>query len=365
MPVREREEIQEMPRSLTVGRRNQTRVTRGRTPGVGLVIFIFAIVALAATAHAAIFPDQIGDYRKSAPQTVGVPDRALYDEYGLEASEAADYTGPDHKRFTAAGWHLHDSTGAMALFQSRRPPGAVPASFAALAVRTSDGIIFAYGNYVFQFTGAYPDPATLGPFYQQLTKLENSPLPGLSSYFPTDGRVANSERYILGPVSLQRFDPGIPPSVAAFHLGTEAQLVKYQTAKGLLTVSVFSYPTPSMARQQAEEFQKLPGAVVKRSGPLVAVTLAPPDADAAERILAKINYQATVNIDEKPPVNQVKGFAGMILSIFILAGIILVICVMGGLGFAGVRILSRKMWQKEDTGAMIVLNIEKSGGGKE
>jgi hypothetical protein len=329
-------------------------------PGASLLLFVVAI-----SANAAIFPDQIGEFKKSAPKTIGIPDQALYDEYGLEATEAADYKGPGGKQFSATGWHLHDSTGAMALFQFRRPPGAVPANFAPLAVRTSDGIIFAYGNYVFQFTGAYPDPTTLAPFYQQLSKVENSPLPGVSSYLPTDGRVPNSERYILGPVSLQRFEPGIPPSVAAFHLGAEAQLVKYQTTKGLFSVIVFYYPTPSMAREQAAEMQKLPGAVVKRTGPLVAATLSPPDADAAERVLARINYQASVNVDEKPPVNQVKGFAGMILSMFILAGIIVVLCVMGGVGFAGVRILSRKMWQKEDTAAMIVLDLDRSGGGKE
>ena len=110
--------------------------------------------------------------------------------------------------------------------------------------------------------------------------------------------------------------------------------------------------------------EKLPGAVVKRTGPLVAATLSPPDADAAERVLARINYQASVNVDEKPPVNQVKGFASMILSMFILAGIIVVLCVVGGVGFAGVRILSRKMWQKEDTAAMIVLDLD-LGGNKE
>jgi hypothetical protein len=102
--------------------------------------------------------------------------------------------------------------------------------------------------------------------------------------------------------------------------------------------------------------------VVKRAGPLVAVTLQPPDPNAAERILAQINYRATVNIDEKPPVNQVKGFAGMILTMFLLAGIIIVICIMGGVGFAGVRILSRKMWRKDDVGAMIVLDLDKSAG---
>jgi hypothetical protein len=324
-------------------------------------------VLLCAPAMAAIFPEQIGSYQRSAPQTLSVPDRALYEEYGLEATEAADYATPNpaQKRFSAVGWRLHDSTGALALFQFRRPPEAVAAAFAPLAVRTSDGVIFAYGNYVFQFTGAYPDPASLAAFYRQLSKLENSPLPSLTSYLPAQGLAPNSERYILGPVSLARFAPAIPPSVAAFHLGAEAQLGKYQTAKGLLTVALFSYPTPSMARQQALEFQKIPGAMVKRTGPLVVATVQPPDPDAAERILGRINYQASVTVNEKPPVDEIRGFAKMILNMFVLAGIILVICVMGGVGFAGYRILSRKMWQKEDSSAMITLDLGQTTHDKE
>ncbi len=333
---------------------------RGQGPGASFLIFILAV-----SAHAAIFPEQIGPYRKSVPKTIGIPDQPLYDEYGLEATEAADYAAPDKKSFSAVGWRLHDSTGALALFQFRRPSGAVPADFAPLAVKTSDGIIFAFGNYVFQFTGAYPDPASLTPFYQQLAKVENSPLPRLASILPKEDLVSNSERYILGPVSLQRFEPSIPPSVAAFHMGAEAQLGKYLTPKGLLTLILFSYPTPSIARQQAAEFQKLPAAMVKRTGPLVVASIGPPDADAAERILGKINYQASVTVNERPPVNEIKGFAWMILNMFILAGIILAICVMGGIGFAGYRILSRKMWHKEDPGAMITLDLEQTTRGKE
>ena len=320
---------------------------------------IAALLFTASLASAAIFPDQIGAYQKSAPKTIGIPDQPLFEEYGLEATEQADYTAPDKKRFTATAWRTHDSTGAMALFESRRPPGATVANFTPLSVHTSDGIIFAYGNYVLQFTGGQPPPDDLTAFYGQLPRLERSPLPALVGYLPADGLVPNSERYLLGPVSLQRFEPAIAPSVAAFHLGAEGHLGKYKTPNGLLTFTIFNYPTPGMARDQAEAFRKIPGAMVKRTGPLVAVTVAPPDPDAAERLLGKVNYQANVIENQKVPVNEVKGFASALLSIFVLAGIVLCMCVVAGLGFGGFRILARKYWQKEDPYAMIVLNLDK------
>jgi hypothetical protein len=322
------------------------------------------LLLFAGVVHGAIFPDRLGTYEKSSPKTIGIPDQELYDEYGLEATEAAEYSSPDKKHFVATAWRLHDSTGALALFDSRRPPGAASSDFAQLAVRTSDGIIFVFGNYVFQFTGGIPDQPTLNELYSQLARVENSPLPAVSTFLPQDGLVANSERYILGPVSLQRVQPEIPPSVAGFRMGAEAQFGKYQTPKGLLNLIIFDYPTPSMAREQAVEFQKIPGAVIKRTGPLVVATVNPPDRDAAERILGKINYQANVTLNEPTPQSQAKGLAKMILSIFVLAGIVLAMCLVGGLGFAGYRIMSRKMWRKEEMAEMIVLDLGKSTGRK-
>ena len=322
-------------------------------------LFLFGSVT-----QAAIFPDHLGAYQKSAPKTIGIPDKELYDEYGLEATEAAEYNTPDKKHFSATAWRLHDSTGALALFDNRRPPGATPSDFAQLAAHTSDGIIFVFGNYVFQFTGGMLDQPTLNELYTQLARVENAPLPALSTFLPQDGLVANSERYILGPVSLQRVEPAIPPSVAGFRMGAEAQFGQYKTPKGLLKLIIFDYPTPSMAREQAAEFQKIPGAVIKRTGPLVVATVNPPDANAAERILGKINYQANVTLNEPTPQSQAKGLAKMILNIFVLAGIVLAMCIVGGVGFAGYRIMSRKMWRKEETVEMIVLGLGKNTGGK-
>lgn len=318
------------------------------------------LTATTLLAQAPIFPDQIGPYEKHAATTLSTPDRALYDEYGIETSEQAVYTAPDKKHFTATAWRMHDSTGAMALFQARVPSGATPANFAPLAVKTSDGVIFEYGNYVIQFTGGQPDNADLQAFYNRLPKFENSPLPALSKALPQDGLIPNSGRYLLGPVSLQRFLPEIPPSVAAFRLGAEAQLGKYNTPKGVMTMAIFDYPTPSMAREQFTEFQKIPGAAVKRSGPLVAVIPSPPDPDAAERLLGHVNYQADVTENAKVPVNEVRGFARDLLNIFYLAGVVILLCIVAGFGYAGLRILRQKVSKRQDPDAMIVLNIDRS-----
>jgi hypothetical protein len=308
-------------------------------------------------AQAAIFPDHIGTFDKSAPTSLTTPDRPLLDEFGLEASEQAEYKS-DANHFTATAWRFRDSTGAMAFFQAHRPPGATPALLSKLTASTSDGTIFAFGNYVFQFTGAVPPAADLVPFYAQLPKLEQSPLPSLMSFLPSAGIIPNSERYILGPVGLERFEPRIAPSIAAFHLGAEGQLAKYKSPKGPLSLAIFYYPTPSMAREQLVEFQKIPGAMLKRAGPLVAVTIDPPDLDSAERLLAQVKYETNLTWTSKVPVNEVKGFARTLLNIFILAGVIMGMCLVAGIAFGGFKVLARKMGRRVDPDSMITLGLD-------
>jgi hypothetical protein len=163
---------------------------------------------------------------------------------------------------------------------------------------------------------------------------------------------------VLGPISLERFEPKIPPSTAAFHLGAEAQLGKYKNAKGQLNLAIFNYPTPNMAREQLVEFQKIPGAMAKRVGPLVAVTIEPPDLDAAERLLAEVHYETNMTLPQKVPVNEIKSFARTLLNAFILIGVVGALGVVAGIAFGGYKILARKMGRKVEPDALITLGLD-------
>ena len=309
-----------------------------------------------ASAQATIFPAQLGDFKKGPPATIAVPDLPLYDEYGLQATEQAVYTSPA-KRMTATAWRFRDSTGAMAMFQARRPPGATPSKVSKLSVATSDGVIFANGNYVFQFTGSIPSQTELDQLYDQIPGFQEAALPLLMDQLPDAGLIPNSGRYIVGPISLERFEPRIAPSIAAFHYGAEAQLGQYQTPKGKMTLVIFNYPTPGIAREQYDAFSKIPGAVAKRAGPMVAVTIQPPDPDAAERVLAQVTYDANITLNQAPPVTA-QQVGGMLITIISLAGLILGLCLIAGIGFGAFRVLLRKFgWNPDERHAMIVLHL--------
>jgi hypothetical protein len=267
-------------------------------------------------------------------------DPALYGEYGFQEAEQADFSGPSGG-FHATAWRFADSTGAMAFQQSLANKSAI-----------------AHGNYIFQFTGGQPAQDDLEAFYLDLPKFETSPLPVLPTYLPHQNLVAGSERYILGPVSLERFFPQISPSVAAFHLGTEAQAGQFSTPKGPIALAIFNYPTPAIAIERYNEFQKVPGAVAKRAGPMVAVTVNPSDPDAAERVLAQVQYSVNLTWNESLGGPTVKDSAKMILTIVALAGIILLVCLAAGIGFGAFRVVRRKLgWQGPEADKMIVLHL--------
>jgi hypothetical protein len=315
-----------------------------------------ALLLLPTLAGAAMLPATFGPHPRVSDSRAALTAQPLWDELGLKSAESAVYQNGDAK-FTATVYRLADSTAALAAFDWQRPTTATPSNLAAVAAQSPTGLILAHGNYVLAIEGYQPTAAELTPVLDGLVDVDPTPLPTLPGFLPSQNLVPDSERYVTGPVALQKFDPGIPPSVAAFHLGAEAQLGVFHSPKGDLTLAIFSYPTNQIAMQKAPDFQKLPGAVVKRSGPLLAVILSPPDPDAAERVLAQVRYEAQVTLNERTPTTA--GQVGnMLVNIFVLIGILLVFSIIAGLFVGGFRafLLRGRKGQPEDP--MILLHLE-------
>lgn len=297
------------------------------------------VVLLVGSAHAALLPDTIGDWKKgpaSQPTTSKV-----WQEYGLQDSEKTEYTAAG-KTIGISAFRFNDATGALAAYDESRP-----------ADPKDDAVHV--GNYLFVFNNYHPKPEELNHLVGEAPKYAQSPLPTLPRYMPA-GAEPNSERYIVGPDSLAAVAPQIPPSTAAFHFNAEAELAKYGTPGKETTLVIFNYPTMEMARDRLPHFQQVPGAVVKRSGPLVAVALNPSTPDDAERLLSRVKYQAEVTQSEHVPTlkdNPVNLFWNIIILCLILAGV----CLLGGLMVGGLRILFHRGGASGDGDDMISLHI--------
>ena len=305
-------------------------------------------------AWAGIWPDQFGSAQRVSVKPVTLSDQKLWAEYGFQESEQAQYQA-ESERFTATAYRLQDSTAALGAFEWQRPKNGEQSQLGKLAVETSTETMLAHGNYLLVFHGVKPKPTDLETLLQRLPKLDQAPLPSLPGNLPSAGLIPNSERYIVGPLGLEAFYPGIPASVAAFHVGSEAQIGTFRPAGGEMKLAIFSFPTPNIARDRLADMQKLPGAVAKRSGPLVAVILSPPNADDAERLLSQVRYQASISWSQYVPTRR-DNIGDLIINAFILIGVLLAFSTAAGLAFGGFRLLARRS-KLGDPDAMIVLHL--------
>jgi hypothetical protein len=318
---------------------------------------LFFALLLPVLVSAAILPDDFGPYHRASTSQPVLQDRPLWDEYGLKSVETGVYEG-NGKSFTVTAYDLPDTTASLAAFDWLRSPKATPSKLAKLASETEDSLLLTHGNYLLSFKGYKPDQQEFAALADQLRNVDSTVLPLLPGYLPSDDLALNSERYVTGPVALARFDSGISPSVAGFHLGVEAQTGVFHSPKGDMTLAIFDYPTNQMAIQKIAEFEKIPGAMAKRNGPLIAVILSPADPDAAERLLSKVRYSATITQDQYV-LGRRDNIGTLVINAFILIGILGAFCILSGLFVGGVRVWLRRGRGGEEADAMIVLHLDK------
>lgn len=272
------------------------------------------VLCLTAGLQAAILPEQFGSYKRVSSGPINVDDRPVWDEYGLKTAERADYDAGNGK-VSVSLWKLGDTTGALAASQWLQPG------------------VTQYGSYVLRLEGQL-GPEDLKQLESKLPKVDRTANPNLPGFLPARERVKDSERYVLGPASLAKFEPRVGADLAAFHKGAEGQIARYKTNTGEAQLLLLSYPTPQIAGERFREFEKRQDLRTRRYGPMVAVVFdgAP---DAADKILAGISYRPSITWSERVPKQENVG--EMILAICILAGALMLASLVLGVMFGGLR----------------------------
>jgi len=84
--------------------------------------------------------------------------------------------------------------------------------------------------------------------------------------------------------------------------------------------------------------------------------LNPSDADAAERLLALVRYEAIVTLDQWVPSHR-DNIGNLVINAFNLIGILLGFAVISGLLFAGLRAFRRRGSRGDEEDALTTLNL--------
>ena len=357
MLVRKWEKIQKMPwckRVVLPARPAASPPLPSRLPPLpsrdrkGAVFLVTALALISLNLPAAILPEGMEFHSRKTVTALHPEPAAVWSEFGLQEAERAEYAGAKG-RFAISAWRLTDATNAQAAMQLLRT--ALPAG-ASIQQR---------GNYVLQFEGRKPpEEETMMQLILSMPRFDHSSLPALTGFLPAAARHRYSERYILGPASLEAFIPGMSPSLVAFHFGTEGQLARFKDKDGDVTVVLFNYPNPQIAKERLAAFQEHKQYIARRSGPILSVVTQTATPDAAERILAQVRWEGNVTLNQQMPDPKGDNIGVLFLNITKFSGMMAVFALLAGVGFAGFRLLGRKLsGQKpgEDT-VMIALRID-------
>lgn len=231
---------------------------------------------------------------------------------------------------------------------------------ASFCTADEDRTVINQNNYVVVFEGGKPTQAQVTSILQNLPNQKDTSLPAILTFIPTEGLVPDSARYILGPVSMNAFVPELSGFNPGFSDGAEAQVAAYKTQKDgpEVRLAIFDYPTPEMARLELKNFQKhLPQSHVKRSGVLLAAVLGQATDQQADTLLSRVEYQAKITWNDIPPPSPIKPLYQLLINIAYLSAILVAICALAGLIYAGMRLYRRRYGTLEADEAMTTLRL--------
>ncbi len=284
-------------------------------------------------------------------------DADLWNEYGLV------HTGTTHRGDqTVTAYQLKDLTGAVAAFEWLRSPEAKTCQLTTFCSQDPKRTTISDANYVVTFEGRAPTQAEVDETLKSLPDKHSTSLPAIVSFLPKEGRVPNSPRYILGPVSLNAFAPELAATNPGFDQGAEAQVATYRLKGGApVRLALFYYPTPEMARMHIAGFQKAAGMHVKRSAVLVAAVFGSASDEQADTLLSRVQYEAKITWNEVPPPSPIKPLYRLLVDILYISVLLSVLCLAAGLVYAGIRVYRRRYGTLDSEEAMTTLNLTGTG----
>ena len=326
-----------------------------------LSLFLIPVLCLAQAPPSGALPKQFagwqltGSVRQSIdPAVADSINAALLKEYGFSGFESATYRRDDGRKLAVKIARFADATGAYGAFTYYLMPQMNPETIGDGAASLNGRVLFHRGNLlvdaVFDRLTAM-SAAELRELSSQLplpaSNLAN--LPVLPNYLPKENLVANSAKFIVGPVGAEKTGAPLPPSLIDFSTGAEVVIATYRTSSGESTLTLLSYPTPQIAAERLKRItatgsgengaQKLEG---RRTGPLAVVATGPSSVGDKRSLLQSVNYEADVTWNEKTNFTRRDNIANLLVNIIILCGILIGFSAIAGIAFGGARMMVRK-----------------------
>ena len=279
---------------------------------------------------------------------------AVLKEYGFADAETATYTRADGRKLTVKAARFNDATGAYGAFTFYRQPSMGTERIGTKAASANQRVLFFRDNILVDADfdrltemSAAELRELAGMLPAAKASAEN--LPSLPGYLPKGHAVENSAKYILGPQALVAQKGPLTPEQVDFSHDPEILMQDYSSASGPLTLTLIQYPTPQIAGERLRALQSAEQSspnslLVRRSGPLVDVVTGAVGSSEAHALLNSVNYEAEVTWNEATSMSKRDNIGNLIVAVFALTGIILLISLIFGIFFGGIRIVMKRLF---------------------
>jgi len=287
-------------------------------------------------------------------------------EYRFTDLTAATYTREDGRTLKIRAARFADASGAFGAYTFYLRPDMNKEQIGDQGSSVGDRVLFYRGHVLVDAQFSKESPMS-GAELRELAGMLPKPggnagnLPSFIQFFPTRNYVANTQKYVMGPLALAAISSPVSTDLVDFGASAEASLARYQTPSGEATLMLISYPTPQLAAehvrridaahqmtaQNSSGISEIAGSGTffdKRTGPIVAIASGGISDSDAKALLGRVNYEANVTWNTPSENTEVHQLYSLVLNIVVLCAILAALAIIAGVAFGGVRILVKRFF---------------------
>jgi hypothetical protein len=309
---------------------------------------------------AQVFPNRFGRWSgvsKPVKISSGETRAQLLAEAGLGEALSEEYSNGT-ENVTLKLWQFRDPSGAYEAYTADFSPNMHPSTVGGPSAIDEQRLLLLIGNVILEVRP--PKTPTTDELQQLATMVRKhadaTPLPPIRAYLPS-GFSDGTQRYALGPAaflnalgSLKREEFANLANEAGFGSAAKAEalIAEYRNGKDAAALLLIEYPTPQLAEQHLRHLEqalspaaKQAGTTIERKASLLSLVLRPSSAAYGNSLRRAVNYATEVTWNEPHQTVTDPPLLSTIAKIFIWTGVFMVVAVVLGVAFGGVRVLAK------------------------
>ena len=315
------------------------------------------VLAAAPYSYAQLLPDHFGAWtRGSCPAKPTTT--SLAEETGQRENASCQFSSNGTNSITVWAGSFVDPSSAYEVYTSEINPEMMPSTLGPNSAIDREKLLILVGNVLMRVE--QPRQVSAADYQQLFASVrahsEQTPLPPIRAYLP-QGFTDGTQKYALGPkgfllalsmLKQEEFanladEVGFGSAAKA-----EAMMAEYHRGKDSAALLLIDYPTPQLAEQHLRHLEqaissaaKQAGTSIERKGTLLSLVLRPSSLAYGNAVRSAMNYETNVTWNEPHQTITDPPLLSTIAKIFIGTGVFMLVAVVLGVAFGGVRILAK------------------------